>query len=118
MRWRKIIFFLLFLITVANGYSQQVLIDSLEKYYPYTTNEKRLEICVQLSAMYRNIDPGIGIEYAREGINLAMLFDEKGIEAKLLNEIGVLFRKMGEFDKALDYHQKALNLFWNWLEPI
>ena len=61
--------------------------------------------------MYRNIDPGKGIEYAREGINLAMLSGERGLEAKLFNEIGVLFRKMGEFDKALDYHQKAMTLF-------
>lgn len=111
MRWRKVFFFLFFLLTLANCYSQQVLIDSLEKYYPYTTDEKRLDICMQLSTMYRNIDPGIGIEYAREGINLAILFGEKGTEAKLFNEIGVLFRKMGEFDKALDYHQKALTIF-------
>jgi len=98
-------------MSVVPNYGQQVLIDSLEKYYPYTTDEKRLDICVQLSSMYRNIDPGKGIEYAREGVSLSLLLENKESEAVLLNEIGVLFRKMGEFDKALDYHQKALILF-------
>ncbi len=108
---RKSIFFTFFILIALAANCQKSVIDSLEQYYYYSVDEKRMEICLQLAGSYRNMDPAKGIDYAREGIELAREYDKPHTEAQLLNESGMLFRKIGELDKSLMYHQEALDLF-------
>lgn len=101
------------LLFVLSGFGQQSKIDSLEVYYHYSVDEKRMDICLQLSNLYRNINPLRGLEYAYEGLSLSRQINEKQIEGRILNEIGVLFRKLGDFKKAIIYHHDALCIFQN-----
>ncbi|MCK9167295.1 MAG: tetratricopeptide repeat-containing sensor histidine kinase [Bacteroidales bacterium] len=110
-RVRQFLLFLWIIFLSFHGFCQQAQIDSLEKYYYYSRDAKRMEICLQLSSLYRNINPLKGLDYAAEGILLAQTLKTPEIEGALLNETGVLYRKMGEFSKALDYHQEALTVF-------
>ena len=107
----KDLFLLLLLFSSLLVNAQQKEIDSLENYYHYSQDAKRMEICLELSALYRNIDPSKGLEFAKEGITLARHFKDLKTEAAILNEMGVLYRKLGELDKAMLYHKDALVIF-------
>lgn len=108
---KKILLIISIIVATINVLGQQNEIDSLENYYHYSSDEKRMEICLHLANRYRNMDPSRGLEYAYEGLHVSRQLGVQETEGAILNEIGVLFRKLGDLNKAMIYHKDALEVF-------
>lgn len=86
-------------------------IDSLENTLKTVSGIKKVKVLNELVKEYRNIEPAKGLEYGHIGLKIAKELKDKSDEAKITNEIGVSYRKLSIYDKALMYHQKALKIF-------
>lgn len=91
---------------------QQKYIDSMKqllKKSPET--EMQLDIYYQIAKSYRNLNPYLGLDYVDTALRIAILKGDRHMEAKFINEAGVLYRKVDLYSEAVDQHQSALNLF-------
>ncbi len=51
--------------------------------------------------------------YYSRSLDLAKKYGDRKGEATMLNNIGIIFHKKGELDKALEYYQESLRLKTN-----
>ena len=109
---RKIIIAFLFLVLCSglnpiNG--QQQYIDSINKLVNQSMNdETRLDSYFKLARSYRNLDAYIGLDYIDSSLKLVDIIGNPHLKAEIINEAGVLYRKLDLYKEALDQHQKAL----------
>jgi signal transduction histidine kinase len=92
--------------------AQQLAIDSLRKLLPQEVDlRKRAEIFARLATISRNVNPYAGIDYADSALVLAEILKDKRLEAQVINESGVLYRKIDMLEMSVMQHQKALQMF-------
>jgi signal transduction histidine kinase len=92
--------------------AQQCSIDSLLKLLPQTENlRQRAEIFALLATISRNVNPYAGLDYADSALVLAQILKDPHFEAEIINETGVLYRKVDLYEIAAMQHQKALQMF-------
>lgn len=92
--------------------AQQYSIDSLLKLLPQTEDlRQRAEIFARLATSSRNVNPFAGLDYADSALVLAQILKDPHWEAEIINETGVLYRKVDLYEIAAMQHQKALQMF-------
>lgn len=86
-------------------------VDSLKMRLAEVSGSLKLPIYVELIASLRNMDPGEGIKYGKEALILTESSNDFVLKAKLLNELGVCYKKLNVTEKALQLHLESLSLF-------
>ncbi len=106
---------LLLILIICSGISiqgQQAYIDSL-----YTLlekpldNETKMDVYLKLAKSYRNLNPYFGLDYVDSCLALVHKTGNELMEAMVINETGVLYRKVDMYDEAIKKHQEALSKF-------
>lgn len=100
---------LLFFLISFNTFSQNYA-DSLKKKLKNSTDTNRINILNQLSFYYSERDDSISNSYANEAINLSdKLRFFKG-KANAMNNKGIIYDVIGNYDSALYYYNNALKI--------
>lgn len=94
------------------GFSQQWYIDSIKLLLQNNPSvEDRAHFYLKMAKSYRNLNTQLALKYADSCIKLAGLLKNRKLEAEVINETGVLYRKMDMYVPALEKHQDALLRF-------
>ena len=110
MHYKKYLLLLL-LIILSTELLTLTKIDSLEAVLNEVSGEKRIAVLNELSSQYKSVNPEISYDCATQAYELAKKGnDEKG-KADALKNIGQYFRKVHNFDKALENFQLALDIY-------
>ena len=90
----------------------QPLVDSLLKRLSSAPEDTfRIKLLNKLSDAYKTIDPGKGIEYGTQSLELAKaLGSRRGVGAGY-NVIGINYHYKSDYTRALEYYNKALTIF-------
>lgn len=88
----------------------KAVIDSLKRELTGVQGEKRVHILNSLCWEYRTFDQNRAIEYGLQALGLAEQLDFKRGMASALNNLGIVYRRRGNYPQALDYHLKALKI--------
>ncbi len=99
----------LFLINVSLS-NAQVNFDSLLKSNSALPETTQINILINNCWLYRNSNPQFAIQCGEEAVKKARRIDNKKFQSEALNLLGVVYRNMGEHDKALTLYNDALNL--------
>ncbi|UII27040.1 tetratricopeptide repeat protein [Fulvivirga maritima] len=102
-----IIFFVFF--TIAFACNGQYL-DSLEKELKTATNEEKVDILNKLFVVHHQLNPKPALEYASQALDLASSIDYKKGKAAALNNLGVIYKNQGVYNRALEYYKTSLKL--------
>ncbi|MCX6169276.1 MAG: tetratricopeptide repeat-containing sensor histidine kinase [Ignavibacteriales bacterium] len=100
---------LVFLLPVALIFSQNKVDTLLEKIKqkPDTTKIRLLnEFCF----VNRNKFPLLALEAGQEAFKIAVKIEDKTLQAKSLNFLGVVHRNLGSYDKSISLYKRALSL--------
>jgi signal transduction histidine kinase len=114
MESKKTIIFVVMSVLLLSGsiIAQQPSIDSLKKRLIQTDDlRQRAEIFAQLATCSRNYNPYAGLNYTDSALMLAESLKDQRFEARVINESGVLYRKIDMYEMALSQHQTALQMF-------
>lgn len=103
----KIIFIVLILCTSI--YSQQNL-DSLIATLSNKPDTTKVKILTDYTWTNRSKDPSAALRSGQEAYRIAQKIDNKSLQAKALNLIGVVYRNMTYYDRALNVYRNALRL--------
>jgi len=91
---------------------QQQYIDSIKNLLTQKMDdETRLDNYFKLAKSYRNVNAYIGLDYIDSSLTLVDFSETPQLKAEIMNEAGVLYRKLGLYQEALDENQKALVKF-------
>ncbi len=94
------------------AHCQPQLIDSISRQLDTTANRvQRAELMLTLAGAYRNINPYTGLDYGTQALQIARDAGDRNLRARIINEMGVLYRKADMYEQALQNHQKALSMF-------
>ncbi|MBC8385686.1 MAG: tetratricopeptide repeat protein [Candidatus Cloacimonetes bacterium] len=105
----KKIFFILIIIYVINFHSITI-IDSLKANLDNANDKDKPLILNNIAAIYYDIDPQKTIEYADQALALSQKYNLKKQEAFALQNLGIGYSLMSEYQTALEYLEKNLSL--------
>lgn len=86
-------------------------LDSLKNSLNEVKGEERVKTLSVLFKEYLNNDPILAYSYVREALNLAREIGFRSGEARALNDIGVIYRKRGNYDMALEYYLESYKIY-------
>jgi len=97
----------------SNIFAQQRTIDSLQKILKYYHQEDTttVKLISELANTYQFIDPDTMILLAQEGLGIAQKIGFKNGEADCIKQFGIAYYVKGEYEKALDYDERALKIY-------
>jgi tetratricopeptide (TPR) repeat protein len=92
-------------------FAQGQTIDSLLSVIESTTSDTvKIHNLFQVTWLYNDVDPSLAIEYAHKGLALSRkIHYDKGVSMSL-NGLGTAHRAKGDFDSAMVYQQRRLDL--------
>ncbi len=103
----------LILLVYANSF-YAATIDSLESVYLQTTDEnKKMELALDLSFSYGNVDNKKAMYYVDEAFSLVRKYSDLNIIARIFESKGIIYNNLGDAKKALNYLFKALKIYEN-----
>lgn len=109
---RRLVLFLMLSCGCCTTFAQHEFIDSVERLLDSIQIDRhRAQLLLQLTGAYRNVNPYKGLDYAGSGLQIARTIGDRMLEAKIINEMGVLYRKADMYEQALEMHHKALTMF-------
>ncbi len=111
--YNKKYFIFLLLIILFTKLISITEIDSLEAVLNEVSGKERTAVLNELSSRYRRVNPEVSYDCATQAYELAKKKNDKKGEADALNNIGHYFRKICDFDEALNNFQQALNIYRN-----
>ena len=86
-------------------------IDSLQSVLDTTKNDRRVKTLNELFRANLHSDPVKALTYTREALHLATeISDQRGMAASY-NNLGIVYRNQGAFDKALEYYIVSLKIY-------
>lgn len=105
-------FLLCFLFASHIAFSQQLAMDSLsfEKFLIGKPFERQVKILDSMAQILGSTDPRRGLDYIEREKYLMTQYDEKYHKGRPFTTASKIYRKLGDFDKALEYQQKAQEL--------
>ena len=110
MQKKKLFLIFLLLIIISIKLLSIAKIDSLEAVLSEISGEERVTILNKLSSLYTNVNPNISYDYAAQAYELSKKKNDKIGISDALNNIGHYFRKINDFDQAIENFQQALNI--------
>lgn len=110
---RQFLFFLIMNLLVHNLQAQVQRIDSLKQVVDsYSTEDSvKVDLYNQISFEIINTNPDDGRKYAQLGYELAKKIDYKNGYARGLNLVGSSFLTIGEYDAALEFYLRSLEVY-------
>lgn len=109
---RVLFLFLLTLFLCANVKAQNARLDSLNAALSSTEDDSlKSEIYFYLSDEFKNIDINQAIDYISKSIDHARMADAPRLLAAGLNDIGIKYYTLGDFEKTLDYFYQVLAIY-------
>ncbi len=111
---RSIVLFIVFSLMPCFGFSTET------KEIAYLRNmAKSTKDSVKLIKVLYSLGWELGFEDLKEGLliteealRLALKYKDRAMEAQLYDAIGTFYHDMGDAEKAVDYHKKAIELFY------
>jgi len=88
----------------------KAVIDSLKRELSLAQGMKRVQTLNTLCWEYRTFDQNKSIEYGLQALGLAEQLQFKRGMARALSNLGIVYRRRGNYPQALDYHLKALKI--------
>lgn len=73
-------------------------------------DSSRLKVCMQLLYHYNTSEPSTAILYGEQGLVIARKIQDKSNQVRLLNNLGIAFYGLGNYEKTLDYFLLVLDL--------
>ena len=99
---------LIFLFTII--FNASAANDSLYNVLDTAKAEVRVNTLNELAKVLINSEPKKALDHTREALDLSIKLDYKRGIASCYNNLGVLYKNQGIFDKALDYYVKSMNI--------
>ena len=99
------------LIILVASLQANTKIDSLETLLNNVVSKEKPRILNQLSTAYRKIDSEMSMECGFQALKLAEKENNVLEKAKALNNIGICFRKISDYNNAMEYFHNSLRLF-------
>lgn len=106
----KIILILLLFPYLSNSYSAQASLDSLYKSIQLLQPSEQVDSAITIIKNLRNTDPLTGVELGTKILPILNEVKDDNLSATLYDEMGVSFRKLGDFNLSVKYHFEALKL--------
>jgi signal transduction histidine kinase len=94
----------------SSAAQNRTVIDSLKTDLARSQGEVRVVTLNALCWEYRTFDQTKAIEYGLQALGLAEQMQFKSGMASAYNNLGIVYRRRGNFPQALDYHLKALKI--------
>src|SRR5687767_585452 len=101
------LFFSLFFCAFA--WAQKI--DSLQAVLDTTKNDRKVKTLNELFRANLESDPVKALSYTREALNLATEINDRRGMAASYNNLGIVYRNQGAFDKALEYYIISLKIY-------
>ena len=112
MREKKFFIFLILLVFLMKGYTQDIKSDSLlTALHAAKENSRKVNILLTLSSYYLNSAPEEGKRYAIQALDLANNLRFKSGVALALKNIGAAYYFLGNVPETLDYYGRALQVY-------
>jgi signal transduction histidine kinase len=100
----------LFLVPQTTAAQNKSVIDSLKSDLATSQGEPRVRTLNALCWEFRTFDQTKAIEYGLQALGLAEQLQFKSGMASAYNNLGIVYRRRGNYPQALDYHLKALKI--------
>jgi signal transduction histidine kinase len=97
-------------LALTHAATQSLAERSSAKNVSLEQGKKRVHILNDLCWEYRTFDQTKAIEYGLQALGLAEQLQYKGGMSSALNNLGIVYRRRGNYPQALDYHLKALKI--------
>ncbi len=101
---------LLFFFLSISLFAQQFNLDSLIKQTQNLSDTSKVKYLNEYAWNNRNKNPHLALESAQLALKTAQSINNKQLQANALNYIGVIYRNLGGYDKALAVYSEALKL--------
>ncbi len=88
-------------------------IDSLETALQTTSGKKKVDVLNKIYIGYIESEPTRALEYSKEALELATIIDYQKGRAAALNNIGVVYKNQGVYEKALDNYIESIRISTN-----
>lgn len=85
-------------------------IDSLESRLSSATGREKVDLLNKIYIEYMESDPAKALEYSKEALILATSIEYPKGRAAALNNIGVVYKNQGVYDKALDNYIASIRI--------
>ncbi|MEM7106849.1 MAG: tetratricopeptide repeat protein [Bacteroidota bacterium] len=101
------------LCLLASGAFANQNIDSLQNALKTAKGRQKVDILNKIYIGYVESEPTRALEYSKEALELATLIDYQKGRAAALNNIGVVYKNQGVYDKALDNYIESIRISTN-----
>ena len=104
--------YLLSLLFLSFVYSlpAQMSVDSLENTLPGLSNREKARVLNKLSEQYAGTSPEKAITYAKQAYSFSYLLENKSLAAEAMNNIGLAYFNVSEYDSTVKYLNIAEDL--------
>jgi signal transduction histidine kinase len=103
----KFVFIIIFAFTIVTAQSNiNELLKSVEKLPDSSKVIKLTDFCWN----NRNQNPRLALSSGQEGLKISEQIGDKRLQAKSFNMIGVVYRNLADYDKAISAYRNALRL--------
>ena len=98
-------------LSLGFSFANENEIDALIEKLPQLSPTEKVDALIRLSWLNRNVDPNKMVAYGNEALLLQQELDSLSPKmATIVNYIGVGFRNLGNYPKALDYYFNTIDL--------
>ena len=101
---------LLFFFLSISIFAQQITIDTLLRQTNNLPDTSKAKYLNDYAWNNRSKNPYLALESAQRALKIAQTIKNRPIEANSLNYIGVIYRNLGQYDKALGIYSDALRI--------
>jgi len=103
-----LLFILSFFLLSAIGQSK---LDSLNKALDLTSGKSRFEILYALTEELYKKDNDQALKLVKEALKIAEDYNDLHGQGDCLNYVGLIYRRKADYDSAIIFHKRALNIF-------
>ncbi|MEM9856146.1 MAG: tetratricopeptide repeat protein [Bacteroidota bacterium] len=101
------------LCLLASGVFANQNIDSLQNALKVASGRDKVDVLNKIYIEYIESEPTMALEYSKEALELATLIDYQKGRAAALNNVGVVYKNQGVYDKALDNYIESIRISTN-----
>jgi signal transduction histidine kinase/tetratricopeptide (TPR) repeat protein len=101
---------LLILLLISSVTNSQKTADSILFNLEVQLDSEKIPVLLKKAWELRSNDPLTALQLAKNALNLSVKSENKSLQAKSLNYLGIIYTNLGANEVALDHHNAALNI--------